>query len=71
MSTRTPLDPYVVEITREVEQDGYQVFTLVARIRFEAADYATADAIGLALTAGFQHEKGIRYHTNASEDEDI
>lgn len=72
MSSRDPvMTPYIIEITREGEAHGQQYFETVARIKIEATEYEVADAIGSALTAGFPREKGIRYHTNASEDESI
>ena len=50
MRDLVPLDPYVVEITKETEEDGFQQFQLIARFKVEADDYSTAEAIGRSLT---------------------
>jgi hypothetical protein len=46
MSWPDPLAPYVVEITRETEEDGFQRFQVIARFKVEADDYSTAEAKG-------------------------
>ncbi len=71
MSWPDPLAPYVVEITRETEEDGFQQFSLVARFKVDAADYAIAEAIGRSLTQCLPMEYRTTYHVNAKEDEEI
>lgn len=71
MRDLVPLDPYVVEITKETEEDGFQQFQLIARFKVEADDYSTAEAIGRSLTQCLPMEYRTTYHVNAKEDEDI
>ena len=71
MRDLVPLDPYVVEITKETEEDGFQQFQLIARFKVEADDYSTAEAIGRSLTQSLPMEYRTTYHVNAKEDEDI
>lgn len=71
MRDLVPLDPYVVEITRETEEDGFQQFQLIARFKVDAADYSIAEAIGRSLTQCLPMEYRTTYHVNAKEDEEI
>ena len=71
MRDLVPLDPYVVEITKETEEDGFQQFQLIARFKVEADDYSTAEAIGRSLTQCLPMEYRTTYHVNAKEDEEI